>query len=178
MVDWDRVYKLLNDVTPLPADCGRLCGAVCCSEWEKGVGMYLLPGEEIMFSGAEEWLTWEEHATGEYEFCPSWRGTFYFVRCNGSCPREKRPFACRIFPLSPYLSPEGGFELRLEEAAALLCPLVKADDIKLLDRRFLARARLAWEVLLQDPLIRDDVEWESRRLDELEGEPWKKLYLV
>lgn len=175
MVDWGRVYKLMNGVTPLPADCGRLCGAACCTEWEKGVGMYLLPGEEVMFSGTEDWLTWEEHSTEEYEFCPDWQGSFYFIRCNGICPRDKRPFACRSFPVSPYLTPDGGFELRLEEAATLLCPLVRAGDIKLLDRRFLARARLVWGELLQEPLIKADVEWASRRLDQIGAEPWKKL---
>jgi hypothetical protein len=63
----------------------------------------------------------------------------------------------------------------LEEAATMLCPLVRAGDIKLLDRRFLARARLAWEELLQEPLIRADVEWASRRLDQIGTEPWKNL---
>ena len=66
MVDWNRVYKLLNDVTPLPVDCGKLCGAACCSgmgksEWE----CIFLPGEETMFTMAEDWLIWEgEHSTG------------------------------------------------------------------------------------------------------------------
>lgn len=175
LVDWGRVYRLLNDVTPLSVDCGRLCGAVCCSEWEKGVGMYLLPGEETMFTMAEEWLVWEEHSTKDYDFCPNWSGIVFFVRCNGTCPRDKRPFACRTFPLSPYLSESGSFELRLEEGAALLCPLVRAGDIELLDRRFLARARLAWEELLEDPRVRDDVLWGSRRLDRLAGDSWKKL---
>ena len=176
MVNWKRIYKLLEDVTPLTADCGRICGAACCTEWEQGVGMYLLPGEEIMFSKKEEWLSWQEHSTDEYEFCPSWTGSVNFVCCNGTCPREKRPFACRTFPLAPYLSPEGELELRLDQAASLLCPLVKAGDLGLLERRFLARARLAWEELLQDPLIRADVEWESRRLDREEGEPWRKMF--
>ena len=34
LVDWIRVYKLLNEVTPLSVDCGRLCGSICCVEWE------------------------------------------------------------------------------------------------------------------------------------------------
>ncbi len=138
--------------------------------------MYLLPGEEVMFNGNEEWLVWEEHSTEEYEFCPVWSGTFYFVRCFGTCPREKRPFACRVFPVSPYLKPGGDLELRLDKAAALLCPLVKAGDIRLLDRRFLTRARLAWEELLRNPLIREDVEWESRRLDRWGREPWEGFF--
>lgn len=175
LVDWKRVYKLLNDVTPLSVDCGKLCGAICCAEWEKGVGMYLLPGEENMFDRTEEWLTWQEHNTEDYEFCPSWRGPVYFVRCRGVCPRERRPFACRTFPVTPYLSPDGTLELRLEDAAIPVCPLVRGGDIKLLDRRFLARARLAWEELLKDPLIRDHVEWESRILDSQAVDPWRKL---
>ncbi|TEB13104.1 hypothetical protein [Pelotomaculum propionicicum] len=137
--------------------------------------MYLLPGEEVMFNRNEEWLTWQEHATEEYEFCPSWSGVVYFVSCRGVCPREKRPFACRTFPVLPYLSPGGALELRLDEAAVPVCPLVKAGDISLLDRRFLARVRLAWEELIKDPLIRDHVEWESRALDRRAGEPWRKL---
>lgn len=175
LVDWKRVYKLLNDVTPLSVDCGKLCGAICCAEWERGVGMYLLPGEEAMFDRTEEWLTWQEHNTEDYEFCPSWRGPVYFVCCRGVCPRERRPFACRTFPVTPYLSPGGTLELRLEGAAIPVCPLVRGGDINLLDRRFLARARLAWEELLKDPLIRDHVEWESRILDRQAVEPWRKL---
>lgn len=175
MVNWERIYRLLADVTPLAADCGRLCGAACCSEWEQGVGMYLLPGEEIMFSKNEEWLSWQEHSTEEYEFCPSWTGSVHFVSCDGFCPRDKRPFACRTFPVVPYLTPKGELEMRLDSAASLLCPLVKAGDPGLLERRFLARTRLAWEELLQDQLIRDDVEWESRRFDREQEEPWKKM---
>ncbi|HBC93438.1 MAG TPA: hypothetical protein DCZ10_11245 [Pelotomaculum sp.] len=176
MIDWKRIYRLLENVTPLAADCGKICSAACCSEWEQGVGMYLLPGEEVMFSKNEEWLCWQEHSTEEYEFCPSWTGSVSFVSCNGACPRDKRPFACRTFPVVPYLTPDGNLEMRFDRAASLLCPLVKAGDLGLLERRFLARARLAWEELLHEPLIRDDVEWESRRLDREQEDPWKKMF--
>jgi hypothetical protein len=175
LVDWGRVYKLLNEVTPLPADCGRLCGSICCAEWEKGVGMYLLPGEEVMFDRTEKWLTWQEHSADEYEFCPSWRGSTCFVICRGVCPRNQRPFACRTFPVSPYLTPGGSLEMHLDDAAIPVCPLVQTGDINLLDRRFLARAMLAWEELIREPLIRDHVEWESRSMDKSAGEPWRKL---
>jgi hypothetical protein len=139
--------------------------------------MYLLPGEEVMFDRTEDWLIWQEHHTEKYEFCPSWRDPVYFVCCRGVCPRDRRPFACRTFPVSPYLSPEGTLELRLEGAAIPVCPLVQAGDINFLDRRFLTRAKLAWEELIKDPLIRDHVEWESRSQDRLAGEPWRKLLL-
>ncbi|TEB13103.1 hypothetical protein [Pelotomaculum propionicicum] len=36
MVDWERAYRLLDQVTPLAVDCGLLCGGICCAEWEKG----------------------------------------------------------------------------------------------------------------------------------------------
>jgi hypothetical protein len=175
LVDWVRAYKLLDEVTPLAADCVRLCGAVCCTEWERGAGMYLLPGEEVMFDRTEDWLAWQEHKTEDYDLCPDWRDPVYFVCCRGVCPRDRRPFACRTFPVTAYLSPGGALELRLDGAAIPVCPLVRGGDIGLLDRRFLARARLAWEELIKDPRIRDHVEWESRRLDNQAGEPWRKL---
>ncbi|NLI14548.1 MAG: hypothetical protein GX425_18505 [Peptococcaceae bacterium] len=36
LVDWERAYRLLDQVTPLAVDCGLLCGGICCAEWEKG----------------------------------------------------------------------------------------------------------------------------------------------
>ncbi len=175
MVDWERVYKLLHEVTPLAVDCGHLCGSICCTEWEKGVGMYLFPGEEVMFDRTEDWLTWQEHAPADYDFCPEWHRPVYFVLCQGFCPRERRPFACRTFPVMPYFTGEGKLELRLDGAGVPICPLVQAGDISLLDRRFLARARLAWEELIKDPLICAHVLWESRQLDRAAEEPWRKL---
>ncbi len=166
---------MLNDVTPLAADCGRLCGAVCCTEWERAVGMYLLPGEEVMFDGNEDWLTWQKHTPEEYDLCPAWKEPVHFVICRGVCPRERRPFACRTFPVTPYLTPEGKLEMRLDDAAVPVCPLVRGGDINLLERRFLARARLAWEELLEDPRIRSHVEWESRNKDMSAAEPWRRL---
>ena len=166
---------MLNEVTPLIVDCGRLCGGICCTEWEKGVGMYLLPGEEVMFDRTEDWLAWQEHAPEDYDFCPDWREPVYFVLCRGACPRERRPFACRTFPVTPYLTPGGELELRLDDAAVPVCPLVRGGDINLLDRRFLARARLAWEELIKDPRIGAHVEWESRNRDRTAGELWRKL---
>ena len=41
-------YSLLEEVTPLPADCGQLCGAACC-KGDDETGMYLFPGERVMY---------------------------------------------------------------------------------------------------------------------------------
>ncbi len=173
---FEKVYKLLENVTPLTVDCGELCEKRCCSEWEKGVGMYLLPGEEAMFSGDEDWLEWELHSTEEYEFCPSWSGAFHFVRCTKPCPREKRPFECRTFPLVPHITEEGVLEVRFNDDALHLCPLVRCGDLSLLDPRFVRNVRKAWELLILDPMIKEDVIWQSRNRDKDESAPWKKLF--
>lgn len=56
-----QAYRILNDTTPLEVDCGQLCGARCCqSEGEEESGMYLFPGEEVMFHGAGDWVRIED----------------------------------------------------------------------------------------------------------------------
>lgn len=171
MIDWHKIYALLNDVTPLKTNCGELCGAICCTEWDEGVGMYLLPGEEVMFSGEEEWADWEELDTEDYEFCPSWSGKVKFLRCKGYCQREKRPLACRIFPLMPYLTKDGTLELRWDKELGRICPLVQAGDLNVLDKKFISRVKQVYMLLLEEPLIREDIEWQSRNLDDETKKP-------
>ena len=48
------LYSLLDDVTPLKADCGALCDGACCKGDD--AGMYLFPHEEVMYSGREKWM--------------------------------------------------------------------------------------------------------------------------
>jgi hypothetical protein len=52
---YKHIYKLLEDVTPIKADCGKLCNAACC-EGDDETGMYLFPFEETMYDGTEKWL--------------------------------------------------------------------------------------------------------------------------
>ncbi len=170
-------YKLLDQVTPLKKDCGILCNKKCCAEWEKGVGMYLLPGEEQMFSQDETWLDWEAHSCDDYRFAPSWTGVVYFVKCNTACPRDKRPFACRTFPLAPYLTDKGVLQIVFDHHSLHVCPLSQEGDKTLLDRRFLKRVREAWILLLEDPIIYDGVFWESRECDEEKNNSYQKLFV-
>lgn len=137
--------------------------------------MDLLPGEEVMFTRNEDWLTWEVHSTEDYEFCPAWHGEFFFVACTKPCPRERRPFACRTFPLAPYLTPDGQLTMLLDDRGLLVCPLVQDGRLERLQPEFVEAARKAWEILLADDLIRTDVEWRSRRLDAA-GSAWKGLF--
>lgn len=171
-----KAYALLDEVTPLPEDCGLTCGHKCCTEWERGAGMDLLPGEEARFTRDEDWLRWEIHSSRDYEFCPTWNGDFFFIVCTKPCPREKRPFACRTFPLAPYLAPSGRLTMLLDDNGILVCPLVQSGRLDRLQPAFVEAARKAWEVLLDDEMIRADVEWRSRQRDRANPDVWTRLF--
>lgn len=85
--DLRRVYSLLENVTPLKYDCGKLCENACCkgnvfSDCDEG--MMLLPFEKDLL-----------YDKG-FEIRDSEQGSVIF--CDGKCDRRNRPFMCRIFP--------------------------------------------------------------------------------
>ncbi len=171
---YKAIYRLLNKVSPLPSDCGQLCSAACCScggdaADENGLdfdmGIYLLPGEEKLFSRKETWLKWSVENAEDYEFPDSWQGKIYFVRCKTPphCPREKRPLQCRFYPLAPYLTDDGKLRLILSPAdLPYSCPLI-ADNIPL-QPSFIKATYTVWKRLIRDPVIRDLVEMDSKEL--------------
>lgn len=173
--DFKAVYALLDKVTPLEKDCGILCNKICCSEWDKDVGVYLLPGEECMFSMDEDWLVWETHSPKDYEFAPSWTQDVYFIKCTKPCPRNKRPFACRTFPLTAYLTEDGTLKLIFDPNSIPICPLTQVGNLDILQPRFIQNVRKAWRLLLKDPLVYDDVFWQSRVLDKVRSNPHAAL---
>ncbi|HHY11490.1 MAG TPA: hypothetical protein GX529_02555 [Firmicutes bacterium] len=175
--EFQKVYSLL-DVHPLKFDCGILCASLCCQEYEPGVGMYLLPGEEQMFTCEEPWLKWKFVRAQDHNFPPDWKGKVAFVTCNATCPRDKRPIQCRTFPLMPYLTPEGDLQVRLDVlSGVLICPMIKEPDKYPARPEFYTAALSAWKVLTKDPLIRSDVWHLSRQLDEDESSIWRSLLL-
>ena len=112
---YTHLYKLLDDVTPIKADCGKLCGGACC-EGDEETGMYLFPHEEVMYSGKEKWIKIED---SEFIF----RGKPVKIAiCTGKCVRHKRPLSCRIFPL--FLDNNGA--VVHDKRGNGLCPLVTA----------------------------------------------------
>ncbi|MDD2189512.1 MAG: hypothetical protein PHV71_02880 [Eubacteriales bacterium] len=171
---YKAIYRLLNNVSPLPSDCGQLCSAACCSCGgdaidENGLdfdmGIYLLPGEEKLFSRRETWLKWSIENAEDYEFPDSWQGKIYFVRCKTPphCPREMRPLQCRFYPLAPYLTEDEKLRLILSPAdLPYRCPLV-ADNIPL-QPSFIKATHTVWKRLIRDPMIRDLVEMDSKEL--------------
>ena len=173
--DFNEVYSLLN-VHPLDFDCGILCGSLCCQEYEPGVGMYLLPGEEQMFSGKETWLDWKYVKAKDHNFPLDWKGHVAFVTCNATCPRDKRPIQCRTFPLMPYLTLDGELLVKLDTLTGILiCPMIKEPDKYPLKPEFYAAALSAWRILIKDPLIRSDVWQLSRQIDQDEISLWRNL---
>ena len=102
----------LRELTPLKRDCGKVCGARCCTSLEgEETGMLLFPGEEEACRNRPGWKLRETP-----------RG--WLLICNGQCSREERPLACRMFPLLPV--PEGEeIRVRTDERARAVCPLTR-----------------------------------------------------
>lgn len=164
------LYRITDTITPLHDDCGVLCGSACCQGGPgNDLGMYLFPGEEIMFTQKEDWLVWEKHLPRQFDFPASWQEPVYFIRCNGSCPRELRPLACRLFPLTPHLQKDGTL-LIIYETMELpyRCPLIEQHHV--LQNQFIQMVQQVWQVLLRDQKIRDMAE-EDSRLREKQNQP-------
>ncbi len=124
-------YSVMERLTPLEFDCGRLCDGMCCKGGE-GTGMLLFPGEENLIDPEINVVTNE---------C----GDKVAV-CNGACDRKKRPLSCRIYPVFPIIKEEGivtEFDVRAN------CPLVSGEFE--IDRRFdKAVRRIGKYLLLND----------------------------
>lgn len=168
---YKAIYRLLDRVSPIKEDCGKLCNAACCncggdSRDEDGLdfdlGIYLLPGEEKLFTMKEEWLKWSIEYAEDYDFPDSWFGKIYFVRCKTPpiCPREFRPLQCRFFPLTPHFSDTGKLQMILSTSELpYSCPLI-GEKMKLTDE-FMEATYTVWKHLIKDPLIYDLVEMDS-----------------
>lgn len=170
------IYRLLDRVSPVSFDCGLLCGSACCTcgqgedDEEAQLGIYLLPGEDKLFTKKEDWLHWEKEDALDYDFPDSWFGTIYFVTClkPPHCERRLRPLQCRFFPLAPHLDSSGRLRLILSDLKLpYRCPLI-FDSISL-NPSFIQATYTVWSHLIRDSLIYDLVEYDSslRREDHL-----------
>lgn len=105
--------ELLENVTPLKQDCGRVCGGACCECDEDGQGgMLLFPGEEAFYDPLPEdfTLTRDDAVVKE-----AW-----LLTCSGQCDRAQRPLSCRLFPLLPTRN-----GVRMDRRAWAVCPLME-----------------------------------------------------
>lgn len=132
--------ELLKTLTPLKTDCGRLCEGACC-QGDSGTGMLLFPGEETLYTGCDfARITPADFTLGNQQAM--------LLVCEGHCPRDERPLACRLFPLFLAFMKSGKTKVRLDTRAAHVCPLCDYGVIGL-DEDFVAAAREAYDVLLE-----------------------------
>ena len=136
-----RARELLETLTPLKTDCGRLCEGACC-QGDENTGMLLFPGEDAFYDGC----TFARIIPAGFELGSAPAQLFV---CNGTCKRENRPLACRLFPLFLKFKEEGVTKLRMDVRAKAVCPLTDY-GIKALDTEFKQAARAAYDILLED----------------------------
>lgn len=133
---------LLSGLTPLKADCGRLCGGACC-QGDEATGMLLFPGEEALYAHCAFARVLPAG------FSLGGQGVSLLV-CQGRCERENRPLACRLFPLFLCFREDGSTRVVMDRRARALCPLT-GYGLSALDSAFLDAARTAYDLLLADP---------------------------
>ena len=148
-----EIYDILNAVEVLDEDCGLLCGCACCTEeGSEEMGIYLLPGEELVHKDDEDWLKMKVDEEGRY-----------FGRCTTPpiCPRDRRPIQCRTFPLLPHLYDDGTLEMVYNDIdLPYRCPLI--DEEIPLEDDFVEATQAAWEMLIRDPRIREIIREDSQ----------------
>ena len=129
-----KARRAMGKATPLPADCGELCGARCCRGSEKD-GVLLLPGEEKLLCLSPGLRKGRSENGRLYAFC------------RGRCVRAFRPFLCRIYPLG-ILWERQKIRVVADPRAKRTCPLLLAPEY--ITPAFIAAVRKAGEILAHD----------------------------
>ena len=70
--------------------------------------------------------------------------------CDGPCDRDRRPLACRIFPLTPVKAASGRWTVRMDARARAMCPLVRS-GVKGLDPDFARGVVRAMRIIAETP---------------------------
>lgn len=157
-----QLYRLFDNSTPLPADCGALCGSACCKGDD--AGMYLFPGEESVYKLLNPNWCEIEKSDMTYRF----RGKekrVPLLLCKGECDRYQRPLACRIFPLTPYVK-DGRLEIIIDPRAKSLCPLSTELKLEQFNKKFVKNVKKAFIILMKNAEIREYINKYSEYIDE------------
>lgn len=158
-----QLYRLFDNVTPVPVDCGQLCGKACCKGEESG--MYLFPGESSVFTLLNpDWIVIEKS-----DLTYTHNGKKYnteIAMCSGNCDRYQRPLSCRIFPLTPYLNTEGKLEIITDPRAKSVCPLAKHFYFEDFDEKFVKNLKKTFNLLMKSSHFRDFMKEYSAYLDD------------
>ena len=124
---YDKIFKIMGDLTPLYVDCGQLCNGACC-KGDNNTGMRLFPFEESELPVKDGNL----------------------VVCNGTCDRNKRPLACRIFPFFPTIDEKGKIYVELDYRGARLCPMFEFYDDLEFNPKFLRAVKKVGKLLAKN----------------------------
>lgn len=151
-----HIYSILNNVTPLPYDCGKLCKGACCQDNEVGTGMYLYPCEIRMFNSFADWAE-IELSDFTYKY-----GNVHILSCKGKCNRDERPLACRIFPLVPY-EKDGVVQVIMDPRAFSLCPVARSMKVS---NEFKDAVFRVTNILKKTKEGREFIKEQSRLIDE------------
>ena len=159
-------YDILGDLTPLKMNCGKLCGAACCQSDDSGEnGMLLFPFEECFYEKPIEGFPF--HLADDDTL---FKGGKRLV-CEGTCPREHRPLACRLFPprirvmvdesSEPYAKPE------IDPRGWCCCPILEQGGLRAMSQEFIEAVRLCGECLMKNTHMLEALYNEQRLMDEL-----------
>ena len=143
---YSKVYKEIGDLTPLKVDCGVLCSGACC-KGDSNTGMILFPFEKT-----------------ELEIKITQNGERLAI-CNGTCDRNKRPLACRIFPFFPTVDERGKVYVELDYRAFCVCPMVEHYDEILFDKRFLNAVKKVGKILVKDKIFKEFLKTTTEEID-------------
>jgi len=159
---YTKLYKMLENVTPLTVDCGQLCDGACCAVTDEITGMYLFPGEKVMYDPMPEWG--ELH---DIDFTYDGGKSVDLFTCPGKCDRSLRPLSCRIFPLVPYAKRGGELEIRMDIRGRGMCPLATAMKPCDLDPEFVEKVTLAMQLCMKVRDTREFIYSLSESIDQL-----------
>ena len=164
-----KVYGMFEEADPLPYDCGKDCGAVCCrnDSFDDGTDpyIYLLPGEKEYLEDAGADIEISRDSSRAHDLPESYGEYVYLAACNGpeACERRFRPIQCRSFPLWPRIDGEGELVLAYyDDELPYVCPLIR--EGRKLQEDFVKAAYEAWEILMQDEAIKDLIVKDSSKL--------------
>lgn len=143
---YQKVFAILGELTPLRADCGKLCNHACC-KGDENTGMLLFPHEQSA-------LTVKETENGGR-----------LAVCNGTCDRSKRPLACRIFPFFPTVDEKGRIFVEKDYRAEALCPMIEHSDEIVFDPRFFRALKRVGKQLAKDEECRAFLEKATEEID-------------
>ncbi len=160
---YTKLYRILEDVTPLTVDCGQLCDGACCAVTDEITGMYLFPGEKVMYEPMPEWG--ELH---DIDFTYDNGKKVELFTCPGTCDRKLRPLSCRIFPLVPYAKRGGELEIRMDIRGKGMCPLATAMKIEDLDPLFVEKVTSAMKLCMKVKETREFIYSLSESLDDFD----------